>query len=74
MIVANNRSVFQADSEPKPVQAVNRDLAVAYIQLSESGYCRHNRCNVVIAHGKMMNPQAFLSTEEFVFRANVVIA
>ena len=49
MIVANNRPVQEGESEPKRVLTKNRDSSVAYIQLSESSYCRHNNYSVAFA-------------------------
>jgi hypothetical protein len=42
VIVANNSALQEFAAESKPVQPITRDLTVAYISLSESGYCRHN--------------------------------
>src|SRR5215510_5392044 len=42
MIVANNRQVQEINSEPRPDRTTRGGFSVAYIRLSESGYCRHN--------------------------------
>src|SRR5262245_41768863 len=41
VIVANNSTLQEFAAESKPVRPITRDFTVAYISLSESGYCRH---------------------------------
>ena len=40
VIVANNSTLQEFAAESKPVRPITRDFTVAYISLSESGYCR----------------------------------
>jgi len=43
VIVANNSTLQEFAAESKPVRPITRDFTVAYISLSESGYCRHKK-------------------------------
>lgn len=48
MIVANNKRSLSSGSELTQVRSTNHDATAAYVQLSESGYCRHNNYSVAL--------------------------
>ena len=57
VIVANNSTLQEFVAESKPVRPITRDFTVAYISLSESGYCRH-KTSYVAGHIIGRSPSA----------------